>query len=125
MKYLVFASKSKLVHNLTDAILPLVGLSLDVSYLTSMDEILKISHKGKKFALLILDWNICDGQREFKRDLATIAQHPRLSGARYVVMHAPRAVLDRDAFRVLVGCQFHRKPFLPEQLAAIIREGLG
>ncbi|MDO8518656.1 MAG: hypothetical protein Q7T11_00650 [Deltaproteobacteria bacterium] len=120
MKKVLFISRSKLSHNLLRAILPLAPVKTDMDCLEGVEEVSRIPKRGKRYDLLLADWNSFSSLKDPLQGVSELEKHPLTKGAKKILLHP----LAWAGLRGLseAGFSFRAKPFLPEDLAHIIGE---
>lgn len=123
MKRILFISRSGLCQNLFREVLSLVSVKTEVVALEAFSKAEALRPDEKRFSLVVIDQNCIEGE-ETAASSETVIGHPSVSPAKKILIHAhdrkpdPR-LTSRIAFEA-VGI----KPFLPEELAALIEKNL-
>lgn len=122
MKRIVFLSRSKLALNLMELLVPFVPKKAQVSGFSSLEQFEK-TYFAKPVQLIIVDENFLG-----ENGAASVAQafkRSNLKGAGKIVLVGKNTAAAKEKFSSLEPAHFHTKPFLPEELAAIIDLNLG
>ncbi|MBI2340254.1 MAG: hypothetical protein HYU99_07820 [Deltaproteobacteria bacterium] len=124
MKKILFISKSRLCHNLLQAVAALVPKKVEAVCVESVAEALSLPRRGSAMDLVLVDWNALEEAKSGIREIGQFHDHRRLEGAARVLIHARGASLWENELKEQNFSGFYAKPFLAEELAKIIGDHL-
>ena len=122
MKRILFLSKSRLSHNLMDLITPCIPKRIVLTGLTDSGA-LTTTYFPKPIQLVMIDENFLD--ETFENTLTELFATFAFRHAKKVLICHKNSKTDRERLTALGINYFHTKPFLAEELAAIIEKYLG
>lgn len=122
MKRILFLSKSRLSQNLMELIIPCIPKKIALTGLND-PVALATAYFPKPFQLVMLDENFLGETPEeaLREQFASFG----LRHAKKILVCHKNSRADRDKFANLGITHFHTKPFLAEELAAIVDKYLG
>ena len=124
MKRILFISRSELSHNLLRAILPLVSYKVRLVCVDEFSEAMALPQKGKPFDFILVDWNSLSSLENLSEKLEILNNARLFKEVRRALIcphdvDCSESLLQENGF-----VAFHRKPFLTEELAAVIAQGI-
>ena len=124
MKRVLFISKSRLCHNLLQAVVTLVPKKAELTCAETIAEALLLPRRGAPVRLILVDWNALMEEKNGVKEAVKLGEHRLLASAVRILLHNRGAPFPEEALREQHFAGFHAKPFLPEELAGIINDHL-